>query len=222
MGVLRVQEGALLGQTGGATGSLSLTPLGERESEIAAAPRQKRSLKNAFAPVLGGGRFTQPGADGGDAGTRYSNAGGRCNDLGGRPPLLGSFGFGLGFGFGLRLLGNLGLRLCRRLRRGPVLGRVLGRSLGVFLLGSLSGVLALLGLGANRHEAIGLARCCSSRFGCRSLGLELNDGAGLTFANRGISIGRLGQCRERLDLLLRRSLERGVTLVAVTGTGRWR
>jgi hypothetical protein len=23
--------------------------------------------KNAFAPILGGGRFTQPGADGGDA-----------------------------------------------------------------------------------------------------------------------------------------------------------
>jgi len=27
-------------------------------------------LKNAFAPVLGGGRFTQPGADGGECLTR--------------------------------------------------------------------------------------------------------------------------------------------------------
>ena len=34
-----------------------------------------------------------------------------------------------------------------------------------------------------------------------------------------VKFGRLGLCRERLILLLRRSLERGVTLVAVTGTG---
>jgi hypothetical protein len=30
--------------------------------------------KNAFAPVLGGGRFTQPGADGGERFTQYLKA----------------------------------------------------------------------------------------------------------------------------------------------------
>src|SRR5262245_51274809 len=32
----------------------------------AAGTELLRSRKNAFAPVLGGGRFTQPGADGGE------------------------------------------------------------------------------------------------------------------------------------------------------------
>jgi len=32
-----------------------------------------REAQNAFAPVLGGGRFTQPGADGGECLTHHFN-----------------------------------------------------------------------------------------------------------------------------------------------------
>jgi len=35
------------------------------------SPAMTASPKNALAPVLGGGRFTQPGADGGERLTRH-------------------------------------------------------------------------------------------------------------------------------------------------------
>jgi len=72
--------------------------------------------------------------------------------------------------------------------------------------------------------------------GCYATGAREVDGNDLSlfrFRYRGLfrdagnssfSMGRLGRCRERFDWrlirFLRRSLERGVTLAAVTGTGR--
>ena len=54
----------------------------------------------------------------------------------------------------LRLFGHLGLRLCRRIRRGPVRGFLLG----VFLLGSFLGVLAFFRLGVSGRKTARLRR----------------------------------------------------------------
>ena len=69
--------------------------------------------------------------------------------------------------------------------------------------------------GASRIASVAVAEPARNFFGRKLLGRQ--------FLGRQF-LGRLGLCRERFDLrpvcFLRRSLERGVTLVAVTGTGR--
>ena len=47
------------------------TPPDRSLSRAATLPALRGGIKNALAPVLGGGRFTQPGADGGECSTQY-------------------------------------------------------------------------------------------------------------------------------------------------------
>ena len=138
--------------------------------------------------------------------TRYLNSGGRH----GRLTVLA---------LGL----SLGLRLCRHSRRGPVLGATLVFKPG---LGSFLGIQTLCRLRVAGHEtgAHGFGIYRVSRFSLLGPGRKLDHGAWRVVETCSLSIGRLfsmgrlGRCRKLF--FLRRSLERGVILVAVTGTGR--
>jgi len=53
---------------------LTATPLTRpaKDADLSPCMAQRREeAQNAFAPVLGGGRFTQPGADGGECLTHH-------------------------------------------------------------------------------------------------------------------------------------------------------
>ena len=201
-----------------------------------------RDSKNAFAPVLGGGRFTQPGADGGDRVTQYRNV--RWPVATGRRPPCSSFCLRL------RLSIYLGFRLCRH-RRGPILCRYLGtspwhspwRRLWLLLALDLAAETLILGVHSAFFRRFGLGSAVAkgrflprprprrfSGFGVSSRVTSLSSSiqplpaaiwaAMISGLFRLLRWCRLGLCRKRLDVLLRRSLERGVTLAAVTGTGR--